>query len=270
MKALFQRRTPRSMPPRRAIALGAVGRLLAQAAVAQSLAAAPASGLDLTTAERAAFGAELRAYLLTHPEVIPEALSGAEAKRQATHAARDIALLQAHSETLFHAPGDWTGGAVAGDLTLVSFIDYRDPASARALAAAQQLARTDGNLTLVVKEAPAEGTPEAERAARFALTVRHLAGDDAYLRAQTALFDAADSAPETLAAIAIGLGLDPKQVAAGMAAPAITAKLHQTRSLMQTLDLGPAPAQVLDRTMVRGDVPAVALARILDALRRPK
>ncbi|MBK1636462.1 DsbA family protein [Rhodovulum adriaticum] len=242
----------------------------ARPALALILAASPAPALDLSEAERTALGAELRAYLLEHPEIITQALQGAEAKRQAAHAADDIALLQAHATALFHAGGDWTGGAENGDLTLVSFVDYRDPASARAWAAARDLVAQDPALRWVVKEAPTPDAPDATRAARFAQAVLRMAGPRAHAQAQAALFAAPDAAPETLAGIAAELGLDAAPLARRMSDPAITAKLDQTRRLMQALDLQAAPAQVLDRAMVRGEVPAVALARIVAALRRKK
>ncbi|TCP61869.1 thioredoxin-like protein [Rhodovulum bhavnagarense] len=233
-----------------------------------ALAASPVPALELTQAERTAFGEAVRTYLLTHPEVIGEAMQRAEARRQANHAAGDIALLQANARALFHAPGDWSGGAAKGDLTLVSFIDYRDAASARALEAAQALIAKDGALRWVIKQAPAPGNTEAERAARFALAVLWVAGGEVYRQAQAALFAAPDASPATLSAIALDLGLSPERIAAQMADPRIDAHIDATRALADRLELGPAPAQVLDRAMVRGDVPAVALARIVDALRR--
>ncbi|ARC88094.1 DsbA family protein [Rhodovulum sp. MB263] len=233
--------------------------------------AAPGLALPLGDAERAAFRSELRAYLMEHPEVIREALDGAEKRRMARHANADLALIEANSSALFYAPDDWTGGAPDGDVTLVSFVDYRADGSDRALAAARDAAARDGRLRLVVKEAPSPGDEAAERAARFAMAVLRLAGPTAYEAAQARLF-AAGATPEaaTLDRISADLGMDPAEVRARMAGPDITAKLSETRALAEALDLGPAPAQVMKRTMVRGDVPAVALLRMVEAIRRKK
>ncbi|PTW49794.1 thioredoxin domain-containing protein [Rhodovulum kholense] len=225
----------------------------------------------LTAEERTAFRAELRAYLLDHPEVIREALEGAEARRMARHAASDLDLIAAHADELFHAPDDWTGGNPNGDVTLVSFIDYRAEGAARALTAALETAAKDGRLRLVVKDAPDPGNPEALRAARFAQAVLRLAGPDAYGAAQAGLFAAKGPLDRAaLDRIAGALGLDPATVAVRMDAPDIATKLAETRALAEALDLGASPAQVLDRTLVRGDVPAVALSRMVEAMRRKK
>lgn len=235
-----------------------------------ALSAGSATAGWLSPEERAAFRAELRAYLLEHPEVIEEALSGAEARRQARLAADDLALLDIHADTLFHARGDWTGGNPAGDVTLVSFVDYAAADGASALAAVRALAAADKNLRLVVKDAPAPDVPASERAARFAQAALRLGGPDIYVRAQTALFAAPDLAPATLDSLARDLGLDPRAVRTEMDTPAIDRALAVTQDLVQALDLGPAPAHVIDRTMVRGALPEVALARIVETMRRKK
>lgn len=67
-------------------------------------------------AERAAFGAELRAYLLARPEVIAEALSPAP---YAGEAAADRDLIAAHAERLFD-PGRPTFGAGPVRLALLT------------------------------------------------------------------------------------------------------------------------------------------------------
>jgi len=235
--------------------------------LALALAAVPASAGVFSPDERAAMGAELRAYLTEHPEVIAEALGGAEERRYAQEARGDLALLGENADALFHSAQDWTGGNPEGDVTLVGFIDYGSKASARALAAARALLASDPGLRLVVKDTPPEGE---DTAARFAQAALRLGGSDAYVRAQDALFAAPDVARPTLDGIARDLGLDPAAVAAAMTAPETGTVLAANRALARTLDLGPAPAYVLDRTMIRGDLPPVALARIVEQMRRKK
>lgn len=238
-------------------------------ALALTLAALPAWATDmtaLTDGERAAFRAELRAYLLDHPEVIEEALSAPapERKRYEEHVSDDLALLEDNAEALFHAPGDWTGGNPEGDMPLVAFIDYGCLPCARALEGLDALAADDPGLRLIVKETGPEG---ADAAARFALAVLALAGPEAYRRAQAALFAAPAHDPQHLAGIAENLGLDPARVAERMDAADTRAAIAGNRALAARLDLGPPPAYVLPRTMVRGDVPPIALARIIAAMR---
>lgn len=237
------------------------------AVLALALVAAPAAAMDLSPENRAAFRAELRAYLLDQPELIEEALAEAERRRYSSAVADDLALIETHRAALFADPADWAGGNPDGDVTLVSFVDYGCASCGPALAAARALAAADPGLRLVVKDAPARGE---DRAARFARAVLALDGRDAYLRAQDALFAAPDAAPATLDGIARRLGLDPAEVTRRMDAPDIAAALAANRALMQALDLGAPPAYVLDRTLVRGDLPEAALAAIVRAMRRKK
>ncbi|ARE38519.1 Protein-disulfide isomerase [Rhodovulum sp. P5] len=216
--------------------------------------------------ERAALGQELRAYLLSHPEVIGEALAGAEDRRYQAHVDDDLALLNRHAAALFHDNRDWTFGNPAGDVSMVVFIDYGCAACQRALDAAREVLASDPGLRLVVKDTPSG--PDMT-AARFAEAVRQIAPPETYMQAQDALFAAPDFTPETLNAIARALTLDPAAVTARMAAPETAARLMANRALADALDLGP-PSYVLPRTMVRGDVPAIALSRIVESMRRKK
>jgi protein-disulfide isomerase len=235
---------------------------LALALAALPLAGA-ASGLD--PAARAAFRAEIRAYLLEHPELIDEVLAEAERQRQAEAVSGDLALIEAHRAALVDASDDWTGGNPEGDVTVVAFVDYACDRCGPALSAARALAASDPGLRLVVKDAPGPG---GETAARFARAVLALAGPDAYARAQDALFAAPEMQPDTLDGIARALGLDPATVADRMADPGIAAALAVNRALLDALDLGTAPAYVFERSLVRGDLPEVALAAIAQAMRR--
>jgi protein-disulfide isomerase len=245
-------------------------RRAAAVSLALLCAAGPAAAGWLSPAERQAFRAELRAYLLDHPEVIEEALSGAEARRQQRHAETDLARLDAHADELFHAAADWTGGNPEGSTNVVSFIGYGCESCERALAAVRELARQDPDVRLIVKDVAAPDDAEGARAARFAQAVLHLAGAAAYETAQAALFAAPDFSAATLTVIASGLGLDAEAVTVAMDGPEPGATVAANMALTAALDLGPAPAHVLDRIMVQGDVPAVALARMLDSTRRKK
>ncbi|SIO29233.1 Protein-disulfide isomerase [Rhodovulum sp. ES.010] len=242
-------------------------RRLAGASLAALLTAGAAPALELSAAERAAFRAELRAYLLEHPEVIEDALAAAEERRYATAARSDLDRIAAEAETLFHDPADWTGGDPQGDVTLVTFVDYACAACGPALAAARALAARDGRLRLVVKDAPGPGA-DARRAARFARAVLAVGGADTYARAQEALFAVSDLSQATLDAIARDLGLSPAALSTRLEAPDIAAALSANRALMDRLHLGAPPAHVLERTLIRGALPERALAAIAAAMRR--
>ena len=85
-----------------------------------------AGGLgEMTDAEREAFRAEVRAYLLENPEVLVEAMDVLQAQEEQAAANRDLEMLAANKDAIFNDPASWVGGNPEGDITLVEFVDYR-------------------------------------------------------------------------------------------------------------------------------------------------
>lgn len=105
------------------------GSPVASLVVASLVAAGGAAAqLDLTEAQRDAFGAEIRALLLDEPEIVDRALSGpyADADPYADAVADDLSLIARHEAALFDAPADRTLGA--GPVWIVAFVDLQSPA----------------------------------------------------------------------------------------------------------------------------------------------
>ena len=80
---------------------------------------------SMSEAERAAFRAEVRAYLLDNPEVIMEAVAVLEQRQSEQQAQGDVAMIKANEADLFNDGVSWVGGNPDGDITLVEFLDYR-------------------------------------------------------------------------------------------------------------------------------------------------
>ena len=75
----------------------------------------PASAQDMTDAERDAFRAEVRAYLLENPEVIMEAIGVLEAREQQARVNADVQMARANQDSLFNDPTSFVGGNPDGD-----------------------------------------------------------------------------------------------------------------------------------------------------------
>ncbi|MCP5114952.1 MAG: DsbA family protein, partial [bacterium] len=90
--------------------------------------AAQADGLDfgsMNEAERAAFHAEVRAYLLKNPEVIFEAIQILEERRNMAEAEADRDMVRDNAGAIFTDGFSFSGGNPDGDVTVVEFLDYR-------------------------------------------------------------------------------------------------------------------------------------------------
>jgi protein-disulfide isomerase len=241
---------------------------MTRAALALLLAtSAPAMAFDpaaMTPAERDAFRAEIRSYLIENPEVLVEVMQALDARQAKAQAAADQDLIKANRPDLFEDAASYSGGNPEGDLTVVEFIDYRCGYCRKAHSEVKQLIEGDGKLRYVVKELPIL-SPESEVAARFAVATLQVAGPEAYARLNAGLFEdfRGDITRDTLAAYARDLGIDPAPVVARMDAPEVTRVLADNHALAQRLQIQGTPTFVLGDQMLRGYVPFAHMQQIV-------
>ena len=242
-------------------------RLTFPVLAATALLSAVPAGAELSDADRAAFRAEVRAYLMENPEVLVEAMDALQAREQQTAAERDLKMLDENAQIIFNDPNSWVGGNPEGDITLVEFMDYRCGYCRKAHDEIAELVKSDGNIRYVVKEFPILGE-QSLLSSQFAIAVRQLHGDDAYKAAHDALIGLrADATAEALAGLAEKLGHDPKAIAERMTSPDVMAVIEANHALATTMDIQGTPTFVIDRTMVRGYVPLEGMRQIVDGQR---
>jgi protein-disulfide isomerase len=244
-------------------------RRLAFAAVLAT-AALPAAALDLSAlseAERDAFRAEVRAYLLDNPEVLTEAIGVLEAREQNRQGEADRALVTENRDAIFDDGRSWVGGNPEGDVTVVEFMDYRCSYCRRAHPEVESLVQGDGNMRFIVKEFPILG-PQSELASRFAIAVHQLHGDQAYKDVHDALIALQTDIEEgSLSRLAEALALDPAPVLEHMDAPEVQAVIDANYELAQKLGISGTPTFVMGSQLVRGYVPLEGMQAIVEAER---
>jgi protein-disulfide isomerase len=223
-----------------------------------------AGGLeDMSDAERAAFRAEVKAYLLENPEVLVEAMDVMQSREQIAAADRDVQLLAENKDTIFNDAASWVGGNPDGDITVVEFTDYRCGYCRKAHDEVAELVNSDGNIRFVVKEFPILGE-DSLTSSKFAISVLQLHGGESYKQAHDALITLRGS-PDgpTLSRLATDLGLDPAPVLARMDAPEVMAVIKANHALADKMDIGGTPTFVIDNTMLRGYVPLDGMRQIV-------
>lgn len=242
---------------------------LTAAALAALLTLGPAAAQGtMTDAERAAFRAEVRAYLLENPEVLLEAIDILEQRRMADAENADVRMLADNAAEIFEDPNSWVGGNLQGDITVVEFIDYRCGYCRRAWSETEELVASDGNIRRVIKEFPILGE-QSDRSSRFAIAVLQLDGPDAYKRAHDALITLrGDATKQALRGVAGDLGLDADAIEARMDAPEVTAVIAANHALAQRLQINGTPTFVVKGTLVRGYVPLDGMRQIVAGQRR--
>lgn len=233
------------------------------------LSATPAMALDLdamSEAEKAAFGDAVREYLMANPEVLIESITELEKRRVADSAKNDEQLVAANSEAIFEDGHSWVGGNPDGDLTMVEFIDYRCGVCRRFNQEVKNVVESDGNIRLILKEFPILGQ-DSDNSARFAVAVKQIAGDDAYMKAHDELISLRGPATlEALKKIADKIGVDADEVVNLMNTESVTAVLRDNLQLAERMAIQGTPTFVIGDKLLRG-VPAEGLTAVVEGIR---
>ncbi|HHX91299.1 MAG TPA: DsbA family protein [Paracoccus sp.] len=226
----------------------------------------------LGDAERAGLRAEIRAYLMEHPEVIFEAVAEYERRTMAQQADMDATLVEINADEIFTDGHSWVGGNPEGDITLVEFMDYRCGFCRRAFPQMMDFANDDGNVRLILKELPILG-PQSEVMSRFAVAVLQLGNDAQYFAAHERLLEWEGDLPDSaLGAMAEELGLEAGAVLARMRSAEVSEVLAANRALAQRLQINGTPSFVMGTPegpaeLLRGFLPAQELHGVAAQLR---
>src|SRR6478736_4822012 len=148
-------------------------RLLAPALFALAMfgAAAPASADSFSDAQRTDIEAIIKNYLVSHPEVLEEAMTELTKRQAAAETEKHEASIAQNKDAIFNSPRQVVLGNKDGDVTFVEFFDYNCGYCKRAMSDMLDLMKNDSNLKFVLKEFPVLGEGSVD-AARVAVAAR--------------------------------------------------------------------------------------------------
>lgn len=236
-------------------------------ALAMTLASPALAQEAMTDAERTAFRAEVRAYLMENPEVLMEAIGVLEQREQAAKANSDVTLAQTYAGQLHDDPNSFVGGNPEGDITIVEFMDYKCGYCKKAYPEVAQLLTTDGNIKYIVKEFPILGD-QSMLAAQFAIATKIVAGDEAYETVHDTLMEfRGDITQDSLSRLAASLDLDLASISVEMNGAQVAKIINDNRLLGQAMQISGTPTFVVEDQMLRGYVPFDQMVQIVDAIR---
>ena len=131
-----------------------------------------------------------------------------------------------------------------------------------------ELVGGDGDIRFVIKEFPILG-PESDLSARFAIATLQVAGPEAYEKVHNAFYTdfRGEVTPDTLAAFATSLGIDPAPILAKLDAPEVTKIIDDNHALAQRLQINGTPGFVMGDKLLRGYVPLEGMQAMLADLR---
>jgi protein-disulfide isomerase len=242
-----------------------IGPLIFCFAAFASVPVRPAGAAELASEQRPAVESVIHDYLLQHPDVLIEALRGAEEKLKSEAGEKAKQALVARRGELFDDPETPVGGNPKGDVTLVEFFDYRCPYCKQVQPRLLELLAADRELRIAYKEFPILGAVSIA-AARAALAARRQGKYEAFHDAMMAA--PGEITEDTVFRVAGSVGLDVDRLKRDMASPQIEAALTANRSLADALDIRGTPGFVVGDQIVPGAIELSSLKELVAGARR--
>src|SRR5919206_931343 len=232
-------------------------RLLASALFALALGAMPqaAPAQNFSDVQRSDIEKIVREYIITHPEVLEEAMNELSKRQAAADAEKHQATVAANAEAIFNSPRGVTIGNKDGDVTFVEFFDYNCGYCKRAMADMLDLMKADPKLKVVLKEFPvlSQGSVEAAQVA-VAVRMQDPTGKK-YLDFHQKLLGGRGAADKARAIQAAKeAGLDMARLEKDLASAEVKATLEENLKLAESLGMNGTPSYVIGKQVVIGAV----------------
>jgi protein-disulfide isomerase len=214
--------------------------------VAMTTTSCAEAGKSASAASDEAFGKRVRAYLLSHPEVIAEVIQAYKAKQETQAADNSRQAIVTNKARLEHQAGDPSLGD--GPITVVEFFDYRCTYCKAAAPAMPGMVADNKSIRLVFKEFPIL-TEVSEHAARAALAAqkqgRYMPVHLAFM-AEKALDDAA------IDRILAEKGVNLDQAHTDMKSAEISAQLDANHALAREIGVDGTPGFIVGDKLIPG------------------
>ena len=243
----------------KAIMIGLLGVMAGAGATVLATGQVPGNDALPAGIDRGAIEKIVREYILTHPEILPEAMQNLERRE----AAKRVKSESSKIERAF--AGAWEG-STNPDVTIVEFFDYACGYCRAARPDIERLLAEDKRIRIVYRELPILG-PASEQAARASLAVAKLGNYRAF---HHAMYAAGRPNAESIDAAIIAAGADPKQVRDIANGSDITAEIQSNLALQQHLGLSGTPSWVIGYQLIGGAVGYDQLKSVIAEVRAAK
>jgi len=229
------------------------------------LALTPFAAAEAGTLDQAAVEQIVHDYLLSHPDVLLQALQAAEDKANKDAEEKGHAALTKRYEELVADARDPSIGNPKGDVTVIEFFDYRCPYCKQVAPALLTLVTDDKQLRIVFKEFPILGA-DSKFAARAALGAlkqgRYQDFHMALMKTKGQLNE------EAILGVAQSVGLDIARLKTDMNAPEAEAVLKHNFELGDALNIKGTPAFIVGGEVIPGAVDIDTLKKKIAAARK--
>jgi len=214
-----------------------------------------ASATPVDTTDRAAIEKIVREYILTHPEILPQAMENLRSQELGK-------VVEANRKLIETPVGDAWEGAPDADVTLVEFYDYACGYCRASIADIDKLLAEDKKLKVVYRDMPVLGQDSVE-AARLSVAAA-MAGK--FTAMHKPLYSKGRPTPDVLTSVRNSLAIDK----AAVTNPAVDQELAKNLQLQRELDLSGTPAWVVGNKVLVGAVGYDALKAAIAEARAAK
>jgi protein-disulfide isomerase len=232
-------------------------RLFAAAAFALAVSGAPmvVHAQSFSDTQRSDIEAIIKNYLVSHPEVLEEAMTELSKRQAAAEAQKHEESIAKNASEIFNSPRGVTLGNKDGDVTFVEFFDYNCGYCKRAMADMMDLLKNDHKLKVVLKEFPvlSEGSVDAAKVA-VAVRMQDPTGQK-YLDFHQKLLGGRGPADKARAmAAAKDAGLDTAKIEKDIQSPEVKATIEENFKLAEEMGMNGTPSYVIGKQIVVGAV----------------
>ncbi|KRP92398.1 MULTISPECIES: DsbA family protein [Bradyrhizobium] len=232
-------------------------RLLAPALFALAMfgAAVPASADSFSDSQRTEIEKIIKNYLVSHPEVLEEAMAELSKRQAAAETQKHQASIAQNAEAIFNSPRQVVLGNRDGDVTFVEFFDYNCGYCKRAMDDMLTIMKGDPKLKVVLKEFPvlSQGSVEAAQVG-VAVRMQDPSGKK-YLDFHQKLLSGRGAADKARAMQAAKeAGLDTARIEKDIASPEVRATLEENFKLAEAMGMNGTPSYVIGKQIVIGAV----------------
>jgi len=183
-------------------------------------------------------------YVLTHPEIIPQAIQKLQDQQTGS-------MVAANRAAITEPVGNAWAGNPRGDVTLVEYFDYDCGYCRASLPMLTELVKDDPGLRIVFREFPVL-TPESETAARWSLAAAKAGRFEQF---HQALYAAGPVSDTTIAAAARAAGLDPAKLRLAAADPSAEEEIRKNLAVGRELGMTGTPSWVIGDRVISGALP---------------
>jgi protein-disulfide isomerase len=205
--------------------------------------------------QRHAIESIVKDYLVSHPEVLQEAMDALDKRQKEADADKARVTIRDNNATIFNSPHQVVLGNPQGNVTMVEFFDYNCGYCKHALNDMLSLLKTDPELKFVLKEFPVlgEGSVEAAHVA-VAARMQDPTGKK-YIEFHQKLLGGRGPADKARAlAVAKDVGFDMARLEKDMTSDEVKKTIDEDMKLADALGVSGTPSYVVGDEVVVGAV----------------